>query len=89
MTAGPSQHAPLVAPDTAARITKVIELMRPAIQADGGDVKFVEARADGSVYIRFLGACVGCPSSEITLHMGIERNLLQHVPEVKRVIVLE
>jgi Fe-S cluster biogenesis protein NfuA len=89
MVQRPTPPAPQVASDIAARIAKVIELMRPAIQADGGDVQFVEARTDGTVYIRFLGACVGCPSSDITLHMGIERNLQQHVPEVRRVEVIE
>ncbi len=88
MAQRPTPPATQVASDIAARIAKVIELMRPAIQADGGDVQFVEARTDGTVYIRFLGACVGCPSSEITLHMGIERNLQQHVPEVRRVEVV-
>lgn len=81
--------SPPIAGDVAARIAKVIELIRPAIQADGGDIEFVEARADGTVFIRFLGACVGCPSSDITLQMGIERNLQEHVPEVKRVCVVE
>lgn len=89
MPSGPAKDAPRVANEVAERISKVIELMRPAIQADGGDVQFVEARTDGTVYIRFLGACVGCPSSDITLHMGIEKNLLDHVPEVKRVKVVE
>ncbi|HZW09720.1 MAG TPA: NifU family protein [Phycisphaerales bacterium] len=72
---------------TLARISKVIELMRPAIQADGGDVEFVEATPDGTVYVRFHGACIGCPSSDITLQLGIERNLRQHVPEVRQVCV--
>jgi Fe-S cluster biogenesis protein NfuA len=73
--------------DTLARINRVIELMRPAIQADGGDVEFVEATPDGTVYVRFHGACIGCPSSDITLQLGIERNLRQHVPEVRQVCV--
>jgi Fe-S cluster biogenesis protein NfuA len=88
MAAGLPSNSPLVAKDVAARIARVIELLRPAIKADGGDIEFVEARTDGTVYVRFLGACVGCPSSDITLHMGIERNLQQHVPEVKRVEVV-
>ncbi|MBK7405391.1 MAG: NifU family protein [Phycisphaerales bacterium] len=71
------------------RIEKVIELMRPAIQADGGDVELVEARADGTVLVRFHGACVGCPSSDITLQLGIEKNLRQHVPEVQQVCVVD
>ncbi len=82
-------NIPSVSDDLAERIGRVIEAIRPAIQADGGDIEFVEAKADGAVYIRFHGACVGCPSSDITLNLGIERNLRQHVPEVRRVVVVE
>ncbi|QKK09013.1 MAG: NifU family protein [Planctomycetota bacterium] len=82
-------NIPSVPQDLAERIGKVIEAIRPAIQADGGDIEFVEAKSDGAVYIRFHGACVGCPSSDMTLNLGIERNLRQHVPEVRRVIVVE
>ncbi len=89
MTPRPPANSPPVSDEVATRIAKVIELIRPAIQADGGDIEFVEARTDGTVYIRFLGACIGCPSSDITLHLGIERNLQEHVPEVKRVHVLD
>ena len=65
-----------------ARVERVIELIRPAVQADGGDLEFVGVTDAGVVQIRFLGACVGCPSLEITLQMGIERNVRQYVPEV-------
>ena len=82
-------NIPPVSEDLADRIGKVIEAIRPAIQADGGDIEFVEAKSDGAVYIRFHGACVGCPSSDMTLNLGIERNLRQHVPEVRRVVVVE
>ena len=88
MTGSASKPQP-IDEQTAARIARVIELIRPAIKADGGDIELVEATADGTVYIRFLGACIGCPSSDITLHMGIERNLREHVPEVTRVEVVE
>jgi len=82
-------NIPSVPQDLAERIGKVIEAIRPAIQADGGDIEFVEAKSDGAVYIRFHGACVGCPSSDMTLNLGIERNLRQHVPEVRKVVVVE
>ena len=68
--------------DNLARIEKIIELIRPAIQADGGDVELVEVTEDGIVKVRLSGACIGCPSSPMTLRMGIERNLRQHVPEI-------
>lgn len=70
------------------RVTRVINLIRPAVQSDGGDVELVEITPDGCVNIRLHGACVGCPSSRITLQMGIERNLRQHVPEVVAVRAL-
>jgi Fe-S cluster biogenesis protein NfuA len=63
----------------------VINLIRPAVQSDGGDVELVSISPDNVVSIRLHGACVGCPSSTITLQMGIERNLKEHVPEVKSV----
>lgn len=67
------------------RVAKVIDLIRPAVQSDGGDVELVEVTAEGIVRIRLHGACVGCPSSNITLQVGIERNLKAHVPEVRAV----
>ena len=71
--------------DTPARVNKVLSLIRPAVQADGGDVELVRIAPDGVAEIRLHGACVGCPSSSMTLQVGIERNLKQHVPEVKGV----
>ena len=64
------------------RVEKVISLIRPAVQSDGGDIELVAIAPDGVVEVRLHGACVGCPSSRITLQMGIERNLRAHVPEV-------
>ncbi|MEQ8770434.1 MAG: NifU family protein [Phycisphaerales bacterium] len=62
-----------------------MELIRPSIQADGGDVELVEVTDEGIVRVRFQGACIGCPSSSMTLKAGIERNLQQYVPEVTHV----
>lgn len=67
------------------RVARVLNLIRPAVQSDGGDVELVEVTPDGVVRIRLHGACVGCPSSTMTLQLGIERNLKEHVPEVKGV----
>lgn len=67
------------------RIERVLTLIRPAIQADGGDIEFVNMTETGTVQIRLHGACVGCPSSAMTLKFGIERNLRAYVPEVKAV----
>ena len=68
------------------RVQEVLDLIRPSVQADGGDIELVDVEQDGTVSIRFHGACHGCPSSTMTLHMGIERNLRDHIPEVTRVI---
>lgn len=71
------------------RVQHVINLIRPAVQADGGDIELVDVLADGEVQIRFHGACHGCPSANMTLQMGIERNLREKVPEVKRVVPVQ
>jgi Fe-S cluster biogenesis protein NfuA len=68
------------------RVQDVINLIRPAVQADGGDIELVDVSVEGVVRIRFHGACHGCPSSHMTLQMGIERNVRERVPEVTQVI---
>lgn len=68
------------------RVAAVIDALRPMLQADGGDIQLVDVDDEGVVTVRLRGACVGCPSAAITLTMGVERNLKQHVPEVKRVV---
>ena len=68
--------------ELATRVRDVLELMRPMIQEDDGDIEFVEVTAEGLVRIRFLGACIGCPSSSHTLHQGIERLLKERIQEV-------
>ena len=75
--------------DLFARVSRIIEKIRPAVQSDGGDLQLVEVTPEGVVRIRLHGACVGCPSSEMTLKMGIERNLKNHVPEVSEVQAVE
>ena len=67
-------------------VERIINLIRPAVQADGGDIELVDVTPQGVVQIRFHGACNGCPSSTMTLHMGIERNLRERVPEVTQVV---
>lgn len=68
------------------RVQKVIEEIRPALQADGGDVSLVDVGEDGVVKVRLTGACGGCPMSQMTLKMGIERRLKEKVPEVTSVV---
>jgi Fe-S cluster biogenesis protein NfuA len=71
------------------RVRRVIELIRPAVQADGGDIEFIGVTPDNTVQIRMHGACVGCPSSTVTLQTGIERNLKAHIPEIRGLEAVE
>lgn len=66
-------------------VKKAIEEIRPHLQADGGDVEFVEVTEDGVVKVKLLGACEGCPMREMTLTQGITRFIKRKVPEVKEV----
>lgn len=70
------------------RTKAVLAQIRPAVVADGGDVELVDVLPDGTARVRFHGACVGCPSSNLTLHMGIERAVKAQVPEVSKVIAV-
>ncbi|NLW09614.1 MAG: NifU family protein [Firmicutes bacterium] len=67
------------------QVEKVLEQIRPALQADGGDVQLVAVTEDGVVQVRLKGACAGCPMATLTLKNGIERRLREEIPEVKRV----
>jgi len=60
--------------------------VRPMLQADGGDVELIEVSEDGVVKVKLKGACGGCPMSQMTLKMGIERTLKQKVPGVREVV---
>ena len=72
------------------RVGEVLEKIRPAIQADGGDIELVGVEPEkGKVSIRFKGACRGCPMSAMTLKMGVERTLRQQVPEIKQVVAVD
>jgi Fe-S cluster biogenesis protein NfuA len=71
------------------RVARVIQLIRPTIQADGGDIELVGITDEGIVQVRLLGNCQGCPSSGVTLKAGVERNLKAHCPEVKGVRPVE
>ena len=70
------------------RVERVIDRIRPAVQMDGGDIQLVDV-VDGLVKVRLIGACVGCPSSMMTLKMGIERAIRAEVPEVVGVEAVE
>ena len=67
-------------------VKEVLDMIRPALQADGGDVELIEVTDDGVVKVKLVGACGHCPMSTMTLKMGIERTLMEKVPGVKEVI---
>jgi Fe-S cluster biogenesis protein NfuA len=71
-----------------AKVEAALESIRPALQADGGDAELVDVTEDGVVRLRLVGACAGCPMSTVTLAFGIERELKELVPGVKKVIAV-
>jgi Fe-S cluster biogenesis protein NfuA len=68
------------------KLEAVLDKVRPAIQADGGDVELINIREDNVVEVRLKGACNGCPMATITLKAGIERIVKEEIPEVVEVI---
>lgn len=67
------------------KVQAALEDVRPALQADGGDIELVSVEENGIVKVRLTGACHGCPMSQITLKNGVERYLKQEIPEVQSV----
>ena len=67
------------------KVESALQKVRPSLQADGGDVQLVDVEEDGVVKVKLMGACHGCPMSQMTLKMGIEKILKQNIPEVKSV----
>jgi len=70
-------------------VKQALEIIRPALQADGGDVQLVDVTEDGVVQVKLTGACGHCPMSTMTLKMGIERTLKDKVPGVKEVVSVQ
>lgn len=68
------------------KVQEALNLVRPALQADGGDVELIDVTEDGIVKVKLTGACGSCPMSTMTLKMGIERTLKEKVPGVKEVV---
>ena len=69
------------------QVEAVLSRIRPALQADGGDVELVDV-SDGVVKVKLTGACGGCPMATITLKFGIEQILREELPEVKEVVAV-
>jgi Fe-S cluster biogenesis protein NfuA len=68
------------------KVQKAIDLIRPSLQADGGDVELIDVSVDGVVKVKLTGACHGCPMSQMTLKMGIEKIIKTQVPDIKEVV---
>jgi len=69
------------------KVEKALESIRPALQADGGDIELVNVE-DGVVKVRLMGACGGCPMSSMTMSQGVEQAVRKAVPEIKKVIAV-
>lgn len=67
------------------KVEEALKLIRPSLQADGGNVELVEVSDDGVVKVKLTGACSGCPMAQMTLRSGVERIIREQVPEVKAV----
>ena len=70
------------------QVREALDLIRPAIQMDGGDIRLVRIDA-GVVTVHLLGTCETCPISPVTLKQGVERILRERVPEITQVIAIE
>jgi Fe-S cluster biogenesis protein NfuA len=66
------------------KVREVIEKIKPALQADGGDIELVEIK-DKVVKVRLLGTCSGCPMAQLTLKAMVERQIKEQLPEIERV----
>ncbi|MDY7035697.1 MAG: NifU family protein [Thermodesulfobacteriota bacterium] len=67
------------------KVEDALDKVRPSLQADGGDVQLMDVDENGVVKVKLTGACGGCPMSQMTLKMGIEKIIKQNVPEIDRV----
>lgn len=68
------------------RVKEAIDMFRPQLQADGGDMEYISLDGDGRVHLRLTGACGSCPMAVMTLKMGVERYLKDACPEVVEVV---
>jgi Fe-S cluster biogenesis protein NfuA len=71
--------------DLIKRVNGVIDQIRPYLEADGGNIRFVELTADNIVNVELLGACGSCPMSTMTLKAGVEQAMKKAIPEIKSV----
>lgn len=71
-----------------AKVTEIINLIRPNLESHGGNIELVGIDPDNTVRVRLQGACSGCPGARMTLKNGVERLLKERVPEVKEVVAV-
>ena len=70
------------------KVQNVIEQVRPYLQADGGDIKFIEITDDNTVNVELMGACGSCAFSTVTLKNGVESTIKKVLPEIKEVVAV-
>jgi Fe-S cluster biogenesis protein NfuA len=70
------------------KVEAALNRIRPSLNADGGNVELVEVTPDGVVKVKLTGACAGCPMSQMTLKMGIEKVLREEIPELQEVVAV-
>jgi Fe-S cluster biogenesis protein NfuA len=67
------------------KVQEALDVIRPQLQADGGDIELIDVSDDGVVKVRLVGACSGCPGAQMTLQLGVERAIRERIPEIKAV----
>jgi len=70
------------------QVQTALDKIRPMLQRDGGDVELIDVDDEGSVKVKLVGACGGCPMATLTLKRGIEAKLKEEIPEVKEVVAV-
>jgi len=70
------------------KVKQALERIRKMLQADGGDIELVDVTDDGIVKVKLKGACAGCPFSQMTIQMGVERELKRNIPGIKKVVAV-
>ncbi len=68
------------------KVREALEEIRPYLQADGGDIELISVDEDGTVHVKLVGVCGGCPMAQMTLQNGVERIVKERVPEVIQVV---
>jgi len=95
LAATPGEHEPGMMDDlfglplTVDNVEEVLDdMVRPALNADGGDITLIKIE-DNNVYVKLVGACASCPSSVMTMRMGVERMLQEEFPDMEDLIQVD